>query len=81
MSDERTVKDGFLDTVQKQIDTGEPPEARATYDRLMSTGHSETEALHLITAVLRSEMNKMIEASQPFDTPRYVELLKKLPNL
>ena len=81
MSDERTVKDGFLDTVMKQIDTGEPPETRSTYDRLMKTGHSETEALHLITAVLRSEMNKMIQNSQAFDTPRYVELLKKLPHL
>ena len=81
MSDERTVKDGFLDTVTKQIDSGEPPETRATYDRLLKTGHSETEALHLITAVLRNEMNKMIQNSQPFDTPHYVELLKKLPHL
>ena len=81
MSEERTVKDGFLDTVLKQIDTGNPPEAKATYDRLMKEGLSETETLHLITAVLRSEMNKMIQQSKSFDDHAYVELLKKLPHV
>ena len=81
MSEERTVKDGFLDTVLKQIDSGNPAEARSTYDRLMKEGHSETEALHLMTAVLRSEMNKMIQQSKPFDDGAYSELLKKLPHV
>ncbi len=81
MSDERTVKDGFLDTVLKQIDSGQPPEARITYDRLKKAGTSDTETLHLMTAVLRQEMNKMIQQSKPFDEASYSELLKKLPNL
>jgi hypothetical protein len=81
MSEERTVKDGFLDTVLKQIDSNDPPEARATYERLKGTGLSESEALHLMTAALRSEMNRMIQQSKDFDTPSYVELLKKLPSL
>ena len=81
MSEERTVKDGFLDTVLKQIDSGDPAEARATYDRLKNTGLSDSEALHLMTAALRVEMNKMIQQSKPFDTPAYVEQLKKLPTL
>ena len=81
MSDERTVKDGFLDTVLKQIDSGQPPEARVTYDRLKKAGMSDTESLHLMTAVLRQEMNKMIQQSKPFDDSSYSELLKKLPNL
>ena len=81
MSEERTVKDGFLDTVLKQIDSGNPPEARSTYDRLMREGHSETETLHLMTAVLRLEMNKMIQQSKPFDDGAYSELLKKLPRV
>jgi hypothetical protein len=81
MSDERTVKDGFLDTVLKQIDSGQPPEARVTYERLKGAGISGTEALHLMTAVLREVMNKMIQQSKPFDDASYSELLKKLPNL
>jgi hypothetical protein len=79
MSEERTVKDGFLDTVLKQIDSGQPPEAKATFDRLVKEGRSETETLHLITAALRDEMNRMIQQSRPFDNGAYVEHLKKLP--
>jgi hypothetical protein len=81
MSEERTVKDGFLDTVLKQIESGDPAEVRATYERLKGTGLSESEALHLITAALRSEMNRMIQQSKGFDTASYVEQLKKLPSL
>ena len=81
MSDERTVKDGFLDTVLKQIESGQPPEAKATYDRLMKEGLSETETLHLITAVLREEMNRMIQQARPFDNGAYEDQLRKLPNV
>jgi len=81
MSNDRTVKDGFLDTVLKQIESGKPPAARATLERLKGEGHSETEALHLITAVLRTEMDKMIKTSTPFDDDAYSELLKKLPHV
>jgi hypothetical protein len=81
MSNDKTVKDGFLDTVLKQIDSGQPPEARSTFERLKGEGHSETESLHLMTAVLRTEMDKMIKQSKPFDDAAYSELLKKLPNV
>jgi len=81
MSDERTVKDGFLDTVLKQIESGSPPEARDTFKRLTSEGHSETEALHLISAVLRAEMDKMIRESKSFDEAAYTTQLKKLPHV
>ena len=81
MSNDRTVKDGFLDTVLKQIDNGNPPEARATFERLKAEGHSEIESLHLITAVLRTEMTKMLQQGKPFDDAAYTELLKKLPHV
>jgi hypothetical protein len=81
MSNDKTVKDGFLDTVLKQIENGSPPEARKTFERLKSEGHSETESLHLMTAVLRSEMDKMIQESKSFDDAAYTELLKKLPHV
>ena len=81
MSNDRTVKDGFLDTVLKQIASGNPPEVRTTFERLKGGGHSETESLHLITAVLRSEMTKMLQQGKPFDDAAYTELLKKLPHV
>ena len=81
MADEKTVKDAFLDSVLRQIDSGEPPEARVTYDRLIDEGHSNNETLQLMAAALKIETNKMLGESQPFDSSRYAALLKKLPKI
>ena len=48
MSDDKTVRDGFLSTVVNQISSNDPPEAKATYDRLKGQGLSDTQALQLI---------------------------------
>ena len=77
MSD-KTVRDAVLDTVLNQIDTGEPPEARTTYDRLIDAGASNSQALQLMAQVLRVEMNEMLTKSTPFDNARYAAGLAKL---
>jgi hypothetical protein len=77
MSD-RTVRDAVMDTVLNQIDTNDPPEARSTYDRLIDGGASNSQALHLMAAVLRVEMNEMLSKSTPFDNARYAAGLAKL---
>jgi hypothetical protein len=79
MDSTRTVRDAFLDTVVTQIERGEPPETRATFDRLTGSGRSRNEALHLIASALRDEMNRMLAESTPFDKHRYAELLARLP--
>jgi hypothetical protein len=81
MGHDTTVKDGFVDTVLRQIDSGEPPIARETYDRLIDEGHSNNETLHLMAAALRTEMKQMLDHSKPFDNDHYAALLKKLPAL
>jgi hypothetical protein len=78
MSD-KTVRDGFLETILSQIDTNDPPEARLTYDRLIDGGASNSQALQLMAKALREEMNRMLKESTPFDNDRYSEMLKKIP--
>ena len=77
MSD-KTVRDAVLDTVLNQIDTGDPPEARSTYDRLIDGGASNSQALQLMAAALRVEMNRMLTESTPFDNTRYGAALAKI---
>lgn len=77
MSD-KTVRDAVLDTVLNQIDTGDPPEARQTYDRLIDGGASNNQALHLMAQVLRVEMSEMLAKATPFDNARYATGLAKL---
>ena len=79
MSD-KTVRDAMLDTVLNQINSNDPPEARETYDRLIFGGRSNNQALQLMAAALRTEMNRMLTESSPFDNTRYVALLAKIPS-
>ena len=81
MADEKTVKDAFLDSVLRQIDSGDPPEARLTYDRLIDDGLSNNETLQLMAAVLKIETNKMLSESAAFDAASYSALLRKLPHI
>jgi hypothetical protein len=81
MSNDRTVRDGFIANVEQQIASGDPPEVRATRDRLLEQGLSQNEALQMIAIVLRNEMKQMIAESRSFDHGRFTDLLNKLPAL
>ena len=76
---DKTVRDAVLDTVLNQINANDPPEARVTYDRLIDGGASNSQALNLMAAALRVEMNRMLTESTPFDNERYSAALQKIP--
>ena len=78
-NEDKTVRDGFLSTVVHQIATNDPPETKATYERLQAQGLSEGQALQLIGIVLKKEMKQMITESRGFDNDRYIALMSKLP--
>jgi uncharacterized protein YoaH (UPF0181 family) len=79
MDNDKTVRNVFLETVLDQLESGDPPEAKATLDRLMAGGQSRSQALHHIAAALRQEMDRMLSESTPFDNARYATLLAKIP--
>jgi hypothetical protein len=79
MDNDKTVRNVFLDTVVTQVESGDPPEAKATLDRLVAAGQTRSQALHHIAAALREEMNRMLSESTPFDNGRYAALLQKIP--
>ena len=78
---DKTVKDAFMEAVENQLETGDPPETKSTLARLVAAGHSHNEAMQLIAAVARSEMQAMMAAGRPFDNARYAQLLAKLPEI
>ena len=78
---DKTVKDAFMEVVVSQLETGDPPETKATLERLMAAGNSRGEALQLIAAVARNEMQAMMAAGRQFDNARYAKLLAKLPQI
>ena len=81
MSNDDTVRDGFLANVLDQLASGNPPVVRATRDRLVSEGLTDSEATQMIAIVLRHEMMKMISESRSFDDVLFQSLLEALPKL
>jgi hypothetical protein len=79
--DDRTVKDAFMEIVVNQLAMGDPPETKATLDRLVAAGHTNNEAMQLMAAVARNEMQAMLAGGRQFDNVRYASLLAKLPEL
>ena len=78
---DKTVQNAYMEIVANQLETGDPPETRATLDRLVAAGHSSSEAMQLMAAVARNEMQAMLAAGRLFDNVRFAKLLAKLPEL
>lgn len=67
--------------VDNQLANGDPPEARATFARLLSEGHSEAHARKLIGFVVASEVVAVVQQGRSFDETGYVQALRALPGL
>jgi hypothetical protein len=70
-----------MKVVRRQLRDGTPPEVQATLDRLLNEGHSRTTAEELIACVVCSEMFDILKEGQPYNERRYVDALRKLPEL
>ena len=71
----------ILEAVENQMRDNDPPETNETYERLVREGHSEEDAKRLIGCVIVSEMFDILKKKQEFDLGRFVQALKKLPDL
>ena len=71
----------ILEIVDNQIRNHDPPEALATYDRLIGQGHSDEEARRLIGCVIASEVVGILNQNREYDHRRYLAALEALPRL
>lgn len=67
--------------VREQINSGEPPEAKKTYERLRARGLTDDQTIEFMAAVLAAEMFTMLQKQQPYDQAHYEEALRALPKL
>jgi uncharacterized membrane-anchored protein YjiN (DUF445 family) len=75
------LKREILQVVNNQLERLDPPETKATYDRLVASGISNQEARRLIGCVISSEIFDVLKQQQPFDHARFVKALNRLPKL
>lgn len=75
------VTQAILDVVENQIKANNPPETRATLDRLRSQGNSRAEAVRLIACVVADEMFHILKNQTVFNEERFAANLKRLPTM
>jgi hypothetical protein len=73
------LKKLFLEIVNNQLRAKDPPEARETYDRLVSEGISKENAKIYIAQAVSVEVYHTLKHGKPFNPERYARNLKRLP--
>jgi hypothetical protein len=71
----------ILEIVENQIREGNPPETKATLERLLEAGIPMDNAMDMIGAVVVSEIFDVLKQGRNFDLERYIEMLNALPKL
>lgn len=71
----------LLAAVEEQIVSGNPPETRATLQRLVAAGYTPEGARQLIAHAVAHEIFAVMANGQPYDRERYVAALARLPSL
>lgn len=80
-SEEAFAEATLTQAIETQIETDNPPAAKAAYNKLTLVGYPREEILQLMALVLAHEIDAMLEEDRPFDTQWYEQALRALPDL
>ncbi|WAB98313.1 hypothetical protein OSW16_01220 [Pseudomonas putida] len=79
--DEAFAEATLTQAIENQIESGEPPAAKATFNKLSLVGYEREDILNLMAHVLAIEIDNMLDEDRPFDTQWYETALRALPEL
>lgn len=80
MQPNEILKRQFLEIVNKQLKSNDPPETKQTLDRLKKEGYADADARMLIAQCVAAEMFSVMKHNKPYDNQRYVRNLHNLPD-
>ena len=73
------LKAMFLEVVENQLKSDDPPETRQTLERLIVTGMSREDAMIYIAQAVCVEVFTILKEKKPFNHKRYLRNLAALP--
>jgi hypothetical protein len=73
------MKAVILEVVNNQLESGDPPEARQTFNRLIEQGISEEDAKIFIGQAITVEIFNIMKYGETFNLERYIKNLTGLP--
>jgi len=79
--EEEFVENTLIQAIENQIESDNPPAAKATFNKLTLVGYERDEVLNLMAHVLAVEIDAILEEDRPFNTDWYEAALRALPEL
>ncbi|WP_017902000.1 hypothetical protein [Pseudomonas asplenii] len=79
--DEAFAETTLTQAIENQIESGNPPAAKAIFNKLTLVGYERDEILNLMAHVLAVEIDAMLDDDRPFDSEWYETALRALPEL
>ena len=79
--EEEFVETTLTEAIQNQIDSDNPPAAKATFNKLTLVGYEREDILNLMAHVLAVEIDALLEEDRAFNTEWYEAALRALPEL
>ncbi|QOQ74683.1 hypothetical protein IMF22_24900 [Pseudomonas poae] len=79
--EEEFAESTLTQAIENQIESDNPPAAKATFNKLTLVGYERDDILNLMAHVLAVEIDKMLEEDRAFDTEWYETALRALPEL
>lgn len=81
IDDEAFAENTLVEAIENQIESDNPPAAKATFNKLTLVGYEREEILSLMAHVLAVEIDAILEEDRAFDTQWYEAALRALPEL
>ncbi|MGN8274506.1 hypothetical protein [Pseudomonas sp. SMN5] len=79
--EEEFVESTLIEAIENQIESDNPPAAKATFNKLTLVGYEREDILNLMAHVLAYEIDAMLEEDRSFNTQWYETALRELPEL
>ena len=79
--DEAFAESTLVQAIENQIETDNPPAAKAIFNKLTLVGYEREEILNLMAHVLAVEIDATLDEDRAFNTEWYETALRKLPEL
>lgn len=73
------IREQIFEIIKNQIRDNDPPETKATYDRLRKLGYDDFKTRQLIGQCLTVELFDVMKFGKPYNNERYIKNLKELP--
>jgi len=79
METNEKIREQIFEIIKNQLKDNDPPETKATYDRLRKQGFDDFQTRQMIGQCIAVELFEIFKFNKPYNIERYIKNLIELP--